>query len=49
MIEGAMQVVSKEQISLAPDCGMWLLPREFALAKLKAMCEAANRLHSKYA
>ncbi|QFU74314.1 hypothetical protein EY643_00875 [Halioglobus maricola] len=49
MIEGAMQVVSKEQISLAPDCGMWFLPREFALAKLKSMCDAAALLRSKYA
>jgi 5-methyltetrahydropteroyltriglutamate--homocysteine methyltransferase len=49
LVEGALQVVPKERISLAPDCGMWFLPREFALGKLKAMCEAAEILRSKYA
>jgi 5-methyltetrahydropteroyltriglutamate--homocysteine methyltransferase len=49
LVEGALQVVPKERISLAPDCGMWFLPREFALAKLKAMCEAAESLRGKYA
>ncbi|MEH6589600.1 MAG: cobalamin-independent methionine synthase II family protein [Halioglobus sp.] len=49
LIEGALQVIPKERISLAPDCGMWFLPRDFAHAKLAAMCEAARRLRSKYA
>jgi 5-methyltetrahydropteroyltriglutamate--homocysteine methyltransferase len=49
LIEGAMEVISPQRISLAPDCGMWFLPREFAFAKLEAMCTAAARLRSKYA
>ncbi len=49
LIEGAMQVVPKERISLAPDCGMWFLPREFALAKLEAMCEASQLLRNRHA
>lgn len=48
LVEGAMGIVPKERISLAPDCGMWFLPREFALAKLKAMCGAAQLLRDKY-
>ena len=48
LIEGAMEVVPKERISLAPDCGMWFLPREFAFAKLQAMCQAADTLRSRY-
>lgn len=49
MVELALEVVPKERISLAPDCGMWFLPREFAFAKLQAMCGAAAQLRSKYA
>ena len=48
IIEGAMDIVPKERISLAPDCGMWFLPRDFAFAKLQAMCQAAAMLRSKY-
>ena len=47
-IEAAMEVVPKERISLAPDCGMWFLPREFAFAKLKSMCLAAETLRNKH-
>ncbi len=48
LIKGAMEVVPKERISLAPDCGMWFLPRDFAFAKLKAMCDAATLLRKEY-
>ncbi len=44
LVKGALAVVPKERISLAPDCGMWFLPREFAFGKLQAMCEAAELL-----
>jgi 5-methyltetrahydropteroyltriglutamate--homocysteine methyltransferase len=48
LVRGAMEVVPKERISLAPDCGMWFLPREFAFAKLNAMCLAAAQLRNQY-
>lgn len=48
LIEGAMEVVPKERISLAPDCGMWFLPRQFAFDKLNAMCQAAKMLREKH-
>jgi len=48
LVEGAMEVVPKERISLAPDCGMWFLPRDFAFAKLNAMCLAAAALRNRY-
>ncbi len=47
-VENAMQVVPKERISLAPDCGMWFLDREFAGAKLAAMCGAARTLRERH-
>lgn len=40
----AMQVISKDRLRLAPDCGMWFLPRERAFGKLRAMAEAAEIL-----
>jgi 5-methyltetrahydropteroyltriglutamate--homocysteine methyltransferase len=48
LVEDAMQVVPKERISLAPDCGMWFLPREFAFRKLEAMCRAADTLRVRH-
>lgn len=45
-VRAAMDVVPGERMSLAPDCGMWFLPREPALAKLKAMCLAASVLRA---
>jgi 5-methyltetrahydropteroyltriglutamate--homocysteine methyltransferase len=48
LIEGAMQVVPKERISLAPDCGMWFLPRDFAYRKMRAMCLAADSLRNRW-
>ena len=47
-IEGAMQVLPKERISLAPDCGMWFLERDFACRKLEAMGQAAERLRDRF-
>ncbi len=48
-IERAMPYMEKENIILAPDCGMKYLPRETAIGKLSAMVEAAKILRSKYA
>jgi 5-methyltetrahydropteroyltriglutamate--homocysteine methyltransferase len=39
----ALEVVPRERLVVAPDCGMKYLPRERALAKLEAMVEGARR------
>ena len=43
-VKRAMPFVPRENIILAPDCGMKYLPREVAFAKMKAMVEAAKML-----
>jgi 5-methyltetrahydropteroyltriglutamate--homocysteine methyltransferase len=40
----ALEVVPRERLVVAPDCGMKYLPRERALAKLEAMVEGARRV-----
>ena len=47
-IHDAMRVLPKERISLAPDCGMWFLERDFAARKLAAMSRAAERLRNRF-
>jgi 5-methyltetrahydropteroyltriglutamate--homocysteine methyltransferase len=47
-IERALPYVKKENVILAPDCGMKYLPRETAIGKLKAMAEAAKILRARY-
>ena len=47
-IEDAMQVLPRDRIGLAPDCGMWFLEREFAAGKLAAMSRAAQRLRDRF-
>jgi 5-methyltetrahydropteroyltriglutamate--homocysteine methyltransferase len=47
-VKRAMLYVQKENIILAPDCGMKYLPREVAFAKMKAMVEAAKILRAEY-
>ena len=47
-VEDAMQVLPKERIGLAPDCGMWFLSRDFACGKLEAMSRAAQRLRDRF-
>lgn len=37
----ALEHIDKERLMVAPDCGLGMLGRELALAKLKNMCEAA--------
>jgi 5-methyltetrahydropteroyltriglutamate--homocysteine methyltransferase len=44
----AMPHVQKENILLAPDCGMKYLPREVAFGKMRAMVEAARLLRAEY-
>ena len=45
-IKKALPYVPKENVILAPDCGMKYLPRDVALGKMKAMVEAARILRS---
>jgi 5-methyltetrahydropteroyltriglutamate--homocysteine methyltransferase len=40
----AAAVVGPDRIRLAPDCGMWFLPRDHACAKIEAMAEAGRQL-----
>ncbi len=48
-IRKALQHIAKEQVILAPDCGMKYLPREVAQGKLVAMVKAAKMLREEYA
>lgn len=45
----AMEVIGPDRLRLAPDCGMWFLPRDHAAAKIAAMERAARRLRSDHA
>jgi 5-methyltetrahydropteroyltriglutamate--homocysteine methyltransferase len=47
-IKKALRHVPKENVILAPDCGMKYLPRDVALGKMKAMVEAAKILRSEF-
>ena len=47
-IKRALSHVPKENIILAPDCGMKYLPREVAYGKLRAMVEAAQLLRAEF-
>jgi 5-methyltetrahydropteroyltriglutamate--homocysteine methyltransferase len=47
-IRRALPHVAKENVILAPDCGMKYLPREVADGKLRAMTEAARRLRAEF-
>jgi len=40
----ALEHIDAERLIVAPDCGLGLLGRELAMAKLKNMCEAARSL-----
>jgi 5-methyltetrahydropteroyltriglutamate--homocysteine methyltransferase len=47
-IKRALPYVQKENLILAPDCGMKYLPREVAFGKMKAMVEAARILRAEF-
>jgi 5-methyltetrahydropteroyltriglutamate--homocysteine methyltransferase len=47
-IKRALPYVQKENVILAPDCGMKYLPREVAFGKMKAMVEAAGILRAEF-
>jgi 5-methyltetrahydropteroyltriglutamate--homocysteine methyltransferase len=40
--------VKKENVILAPDCGMKYLPRDVAFGKIRAMSKAAMLLRSEF-
>jgi 5-methyltetrahydropteroyltriglutamate--homocysteine methyltransferase len=48
-IRAALEVLPPERLHLAPDCGMWFLPREVAFAKLRALVTAAETVRSELA
>ena len=47
-IREALRYVSPDRLLLAPDCGMKYLPREVALAKMKAMVEGAKLMRAEF-
>jgi len=47
-IKRALAYVRKEDVILAPDCGMKYLPRDVAFGKMKAMVEAAKLLRAEF-
>jgi len=47
--EAAIAIVGPDRLELAPDCGMWFLPRDTCFGKLQAMEAAAQQLRLKYA
>jgi 5-methyltetrahydropteroyltriglutamate--homocysteine methyltransferase len=48
-VRRALPYVAKENVILAPDCGMKYLPRDVAQGKLKAMVDAAKILRAEFA
>jgi 5-methyltetrahydropteroyltriglutamate--homocysteine methyltransferase len=40
----AIEVIGADRLRLAPDCGMWFLPREQAYRKISALATAARAL-----
>ena len=44
----AVDVLGPDRVQLAPDCGMWFLPRAKAIAKISAMEAAAEVLRARY-
>ena len=48
-IKRALPYVKKENVILAPDCGMKYLPRDVADGKLRAMVEGAKMLRKEFA
>jgi 5-methyltetrahydropteroyltriglutamate--homocysteine methyltransferase len=45
-VKRALPHMKKENVILAPDCGMKYLPRDVAFGKIRAMAEAATRLRT---
>ncbi|MEO6410086.1 MAG: uroporphyrinogen decarboxylase family protein [Burkholderiaceae bacterium] len=47
-VRRALPYVAKEQVILAPDCGMKYLPRDVAEGKLRSMVQAAKLLRAEH-
>lgn len=47
-VKDAVEVLGPDRVRLAPDCGMWFLPRDHARAKISAMEQAAQVLRETY-
>ena len=47
-VRRALPYVAKENVILAPDCGMKYLPRHVAFGKMRAMVEAAKILRAEF-
>jgi 5-methyltetrahydropteroyltriglutamate--homocysteine methyltransferase len=47
-VKRALPYMNKEDVILAPDCGMKYLPRDVAFGKLQAMTAAAARLRAEF-
>ena len=47
-VKRALPYIQKENVILAPDCGMKYLPREVAYGKMKALVEGAKLLRAEY-
>lgn len=45
-VRAALEIVPPERLHLAPDCGMWHLPRRVAQAKLRALVLGAEIVRS---
>jgi 5-methyltetrahydropteroyltriglutamate--homocysteine methyltransferase len=48
-VKKALRYVPKEDVILAPDCGMKYLPRDVAFGKLRSMVAAAKLLRAEFA
>jgi 5-methyltetrahydropteroyltriglutamate--homocysteine methyltransferase len=48
-IDAALEVVPADRLQVGPDCGMKYLPRDAALAKLRALVEGARRVRDRLA
>jgi 5-methyltetrahydropteroyltriglutamate--homocysteine methyltransferase len=48
-VKRALPFIRKEELILAPDCGMKYLPREVAYGKMKGLVEGAKLLRAEYA
>ena len=44
----AIEVIGPDRLRLAPDCGMWFLPRDHACSKINNLEQAAQRLRGAY-
>lgn len=42
----ALEVIPPDRLHLAPDCGMWFLPRDIAFNKIRNMCLAAKKIRA---